>query len=333
MKRVVGSRILGERVIVPKKLLNEILLEVKSFQNINWNNFAKILNVNVSTLRHDWRKKCIALPLKHFKLILDFHPSLHFKDLEKYLIVLDSSWGQRLGKKSKHDYIIKIPKIDQDFAEFYGILAGDGCVYNDLSGFCISGNSILDKNYIEIYVSNLIYKLFKIKPRIYYSKTQKSIRGIVYSKQIAEFLVNFGFPRGYKKKGKLVVPQSWFKKQKLLTRFIRGLNDTDGSVYPQKNSKIVLDMSITQKSLLESSIKAFNILNFKINNTTNRIYLCGHSPVSNFFSRFGSSNFRNIIKYKTYLQKGQVPTTIQTERLLKQMKIIKVKLPYYGPMV
>ena len=228
---------------------------------------------------------------------------------------------------------ITIPKINSSlFAEFYGIMLGDGCVYSNLNGICISGNSILDNHYYNFYLSRMIQELFNVKPHIYYTKNTKSIRCAIYSQEIAKFLVELGFPKGKKKLANPIIPLFIMNKNTLLKSCLRGLNDSDGSVYPQDNSKVILDISITVNSLLDSTIKAFENIDFPINHTYNRIYLCNENNVSLFFNKIGSSNMRHIIKYLHLKKHGFVPDTIQTERLLKLGKIPKIKLPY-GPMV
>jgi len=205
-----------------------------------------------------------------------------------------------------------------EFAEFYGILLGDGCIYSNLNGICISGNSILDKDYIENYVAGLIKSLFNINPKIYFSKKEKSIRCVIYNRDIVRFLLSLGFPLGIKKNKNPKIPDSFFKNKDLLKTCIRGLQDTDGSLYPQSNVKIILDICIKTPSLLESTKKAFEKIKFKINYTHNRIYLCGERDVSLFMAEIGSSNLRNILKYKIFLEKGKVPKSSEIEKFLRE---------------
>lgn len=229
---------------------------------------------------------------------------------------------------------MKLPNINSsEFAEFYGIMLGDGCVYSNLNGVCISGNSQLDHLYLRVYVKELIRKLFDIEPRIYYSKKEKSIRCIIYNRDVSRFLINFGFPHGIKKTQNLEIPKNFFSNKDLLKACIRGLQDTDGSLYPQSNVKIILDISIKTKSLLESTKKAFKKIGFKINFTHNRIYLCGKERISLFIQEMGSSNMRNIMKYNTFLETGKVPLSLETEKLLRRNNKKDFKLPYHGPVV
>ena len=311
MKRTKDGRICEKRIKIEAKFKNFILVQYKSISNLTWKQIAENFNVSEYTLYHDWRKENTTLPLSIFLIIIK-SLNINLDNIKNKIQIVNPYWGQIVSKT------FKIPNVRTVlFAEFYGILLGDGCVYSNLSGFCISGNSVLDRDYIEYYVANLIFSLFGLKPNIYLSKKCKSIRCVLYSKAISKFLINYGFPVGKKKFGKPVIPKMFFSNPDMLKFCIRGINDTDGSVYPQSNSKIILDISIFSPCLLSSTITAFNKLNFKINYTSNRIYLCGAKSVSSFFDLIGSSNPRQLIKYSHFLSNGFVPDTIQTERFLK----------------
>lgn len=119
----------------------------------------------------------------------------------------------------------------------------------------------------------------------------------------------------------------------MLKSCIRGLQDTDGSIYPQKNSKIILDISITSDSLIKSVIEAFERIGLPVNNTSNRIYLCGEKPILSFFQNIGSSNHKHIIKYKTFLETKKVPLSKEIESLLKLEKTPEIEVPYHGLVV
>ena len=142
-------------------------------------------------------------------------------------------------------------------------MLGDGCIYSNLSGICISGHSILDKDYLENYVNNLILDLFKIKPKFYYSKKQKALRCILYSKKVVLFLKKIGFPIGKKLTQKVKIPQLFFNSKLLIKNCIKGMTDTDGSVYPHRKKSIIIDITINNNYLLNSYLKAFKRIGYK----------------------------------------------------------------------
>ena len=83
--------------------------------------------------------------------------------------------------------------FSKDLAEFIGILAGDGFInhYKDKNLYImdIAGDKKLDKEYLEVYVKNLIKRLFNIECKIYYKKNQNSVEVRVLSKGLYNYLL------------------------------------------------------------------------------------------------------------------------------------------------
>jgi len=319
MKKTIDGRFIEKRVRINQSILKKIILSCKVGKYERYVSLAKYLGVSDHTLRYGWLKKGETIPLSILKKLLKLNPTINFQNIKNEIKILEPFWGQRIGKRYKTKIKIEVDgKNEEKYAEFYGIMLGDGCIYSNLSGICISGNSILDKNYIQKYVIPLINTLFDINPKIYYSKKANSIRAIVYSKDLVKFLLKDGFPKGKKMFSKTEIPKRFFKKPKLIASCIRGLNDTDGSIYPRKNVKIVLDISIKSPTLLKSSVKAFNSIEFPIKYTKNRIYIYGEKQIKDFFELIGSSNQRNILKYQSFIKKGVVPTSHELEKFIRE---------------
>ena len=97
------------------------------------------------------------------------------------------------------------------FAEFYGAMLGDGCIYTAGDSLCIVGNLVLDRWYVEEYLQTVCKKLFNITPRIYLRPNDGSIAMVINSKHITAFFCELGFPRGKKMKAKLTIPSFFFK--------------------------------------------------------------------------------------------------------------------------
>ena len=92
----------------------------------------------------------------------------------------------------------KVEIYSKEFAEFYGIMLGDGCIYSNFQVICISGDSILDQTYHKSRVKELFINLFRKHPKFYYSKKENSLRTNLHSKELAMDLNKFGFPIGKK---------------------------------------------------------------------------------------------------------------------------------------
>lgn len=330
MKRTSDGRFIEKRIMISNTFLRKIIDTCKKQNKFTWKVFAKKLNISEHTLRYDFRNKHKTLPKSIFNKLLKFNKNLNYKDIKDKIKILSPFWGQR---KNKLKSFIQ-PKITSElFAEFYGIMLGDGCIYSNFKGICISGDSLVDRHYIKNYISKLIYNLFEIEPKIYYSNQSRSIRCTVYSKTLAKLLVDFGFPKGKKALGNLVIPKLFFKQKKLLKNCLRGLCDTDGSVSFHPHTKIMLHLSITCNSLLNSSIQAFKKLNLPIGFYNKGITMYNQNKLKHYFKLIGSSNAKHILKYSMLLKKGYVPKKEEMETFLKKNRVLNLKLPYHGLVV
>ncbi len=228
---------------------------------------------------------------------------------------------------------IKIPSIySEKFAEFYGAMIGDGCIYGTMAAFCITCNGVLDEWYVTRYLKNLCFSLFNVQPRIYYAKKEQVVRLIINSVEITRFMVKFGYPRGRKKNVDLEIPKEFFSDKKLLSACLRGMIDTDGGIYPHPHTKIMLDFTSVIPSVIASVSKALDMLGLRYGTSKNRMQFYGRDKLAAYFSVVGSSNPRNIIRYLQFIRNGVTPSAAETERILKQYEE-NLSIPYYGPVV
>ena len=297
MNKTKDGRFIEDRVRVDIKLLDKIIRDIKQNYKFTWKELANKLSISPHSIREKWIKKGCTIPLSLFKQLIKLHPKLTFSKIRNEIDILDPYWGQRNVSHSNRK--VGLPKLNsKKFAEFYGIMLGDGCIYSNLSGICISGHSILDKDYLENYVNNL-------------------------------FLKKIGFPIGKKLTQKVKIPQLFFNSKLLIKNCIKGMTDTDGSVYPHRKKSIIIDITINNNYLLNSYLKAFKRIGFGIKCTRNRLYLYGKDKSKEYFSRIGSSNTKHILKYENFVKKGFVPKSNDIENLLKE----KYTLNNNGPVV
>ncbi len=144
-------------------------------------------------------------------------------------------------------------------AEFIGIMLGDGHLHKkgeksylgDL--LSISLNRVDEPEYVE-YVKNLIFNLFGIIPAEHPRSDSKSIDLKLYNSDIIDFLISIGLKTGDKVKNQVYVPE-WIKKENtwikcnhiewisnikpFVIACLRGLIDTDGSIYVDRFNKII----------------------------------------------------------------------------------------------
>lgn len=326
MKRTSDGRFIANRIQLSGKFCNQLLCGIKKEKSWTWKQFAKQLGVSEHTLSHDWRYGESTLPEHIFRKLNQLSKS----DLDLTYKKLPAWWGQKIGQKSKFDNLVTLPDLSSsEFAEFYGAMLGDGCIYTNMNSICITCNGVLDRWYVESFLRKLCAKLFNITPKVYYTKNEKTIRLIVNCRNISKFFVGLGFPKGKKKAEKIGIPKFILEDNSLIIACLRGLADTDGGIYPHPNSRIMLDVTSKIPSLLNSLHEAAKKIGLKPGITKDRIQLYGEKQLKNYFSLIGSSNPRNMLKYQIFLKTNSVPKTAEIENLLKEHNS-KWSVPYHG---
>ena len=166
----------------------------------------------------------------------------------------------KISKKDVERNLRLPKKYSKELAEFFGILTGDGYIglyrkYDYVMD--ISGNKLLDLEYLENHVSNLIKNLFNLKSCIIKRKDQNTVYIRIRSKGLFFYLKENGFKIGIK--GRIGIPRWIMKNEEFLIYFIRGLFDTDGTIcLKNRNGKIYPVVSICSKSdLLLKKVKKF----------------------------------------------------------------------------
>jgi hypothetical protein len=152
---------------------------------------------------------------------------------EKTLEVLEMKFDVSKIAYSMYDLKrgIVIPNsASHELAEFIGIIIGDGYIYHNFNKYRIGivGNPKEDYLYF-VKIKQLIKNLFSLEANIV--KRGRGLRIIFGSRAIFEFLTQvIGLPYG-RGKGKKVVIPSVFDCDYLRCRTIRGIFDTDGSIF------------------------------------------------------------------------------------------------------
>ena len=123
--------------------------------------------------------------------------------------------------------VVKPPE-SVELAEFMGTMMGDGGMQKYQA--TITLHHIDDRKYIDFVISR-IKKLFNIAPALYHIP-KSSVFNIVISRTgIVDYLHSLGLPIGNKVKQQFDMPE-WIKRnKKFAIACVRGLVDTDGSVF------------------------------------------------------------------------------------------------------
>ena len=188
-------------------------------------------------------------------------------------------------------------KLDGDLAEFLGIMSGDGYIGKLNNEITVTGHILRDKHYMHLQVAPLFEKLFGIKPKMRTQPKFSAIRCRVYSKYLAEFFSSeFSFPRG-KKTEQLAIPIKIKENRQLIISFIRGLFDTDGSVYTHHGNDLMLEISAVGKRFHEDIFEALQSLDFHPYRGINKIILYRQSEIAKFFKLVKPKNDNHIRRF------------------------------------
>lgn len=245
----------------PAGLQRDFLL--KSRESLSWTKrqTAELLGIHTRTL-HDWERERFIMDFKAAKKLssrahIPLPNSIEIRDRYWYVhkgarngglasikkqggrigsLELQQrswrAWWDAKGKFSINPILKKKPaykpKRSIELAEFMGIMMGDGGMQKYQA--IITLHHIDDREYID-FVITLIKTLFKLKPALYHI-VRSSVYNIVISRSgIVEYLHALGLPIGNKVKQEFDIPD-WIKRERRYSiACLRGLVDTDGSVF------------------------------------------------------------------------------------------------------
>lgn len=200
---------------------------------------------------------------------------------------------------------IKTPRKTGAFAEFIGIVIGDGHV--DRYQVSISTNSETDIAHAE-YISNLAQKLFGIPVTMNTRSSSLAIVVLVSSKAVCELLVRQGIPRGSKQRLGVAFP-GWITSSPILTNScIKGLFDTDGCVFQDKHQirgksyqSIGIAFANNEPNVLDFFYKALISLGLHPTQTSkHRVFLRRSRDVEAYFRIVGTSNPKHHARFLAF---------------------------------
>ena len=221
-------------------------------------------------------------------------------------------------------------RITPDLAEFIGILIGDGSVnfYPHLRQYrvLISSNLDTDHEYVTKRIVPLIKKLWGKNPGLHMRENITTIHCKFYSKPIVTWLIQFGFPLKDKIKN-IDIPKRILKKRNLIKNCIRGIFDTDGSIFKKYGSYAQIGFRAYSPYLLRSLAKYLRKFGFTPSISEKEHYLFIHrqTEIKKFFKEIGSSNPKHIIRYLHWKRFGYVPRISEFNKNRKYTK----ELPFF----
>lgn len=193
-------------------------------------------------------------------------------------------------------------------AEFIGVLFGDGHVGRYQTSITLDSKT--DRAYAE-YLKTLIEDHFGASAALRFRKNKRAIDLTVSSVLFCKQMVRFGMVEGNKIQNGLRVPE-WIKASRLYTKaFLRGLFDTDGSVYIERKrtaGKVYCYVGAAFYSasplFLEDIVKSLCLLGFSPTYTRRQraVFLRRQHEVGLYFSMVTSHNPKHSVRYQLFIK-------------------------------
>lgn len=234
------------------------------------------------------------------------------KEYEKYIVdKKEENWGQVKGGNfsSGKTKKVNLPSESEELAEFYGIMLGDGNSTKK-RGYKIGtyqirivGDSQKDRDFLINFVKPLIEKLFNTKVFVFKQKGANALYLSVSSKIVVDFLEQKGFNPGNKIKNKLRIPGWIIKNKKYLSACIRGLFDTDGSVYKIPNQNVYQITFTNHNSFLLKDVReSLLALGIGVSQVSNgrKMYITKKSELRRFLNDVGFRNSKHLDKVRMW---------------------------------
>lgn len=203
--------------------------------------------------------------------------------------------------------VIKQPGPSTALAEFMGIMLGDGCL-NSAFQAAIYFNRETDGPY-ALFVTELARQLFNVGPRQWDDPASKGGALIFSSAHLVRYLMHLGFGRGDKVTQQAGVPAWILADAELCRTCLRGLIDTDGSIYRYGHTvygKRYLHQALclTNRShpLLAFAAETLIANGYHPTRTNFRVYLYKKDEVDRYFADIGTHNAKHKTRYQTFTQ-------------------------------
>lgn len=211
---------------------------------------------------------------------------------------------QKVWRRISAPKLIKKPRYSKDLAEFVGIVLGDGGISK--YQLTITLHMIDDKEYGE-FVVDLIKRLFAVPVSIY-SDSKNSVNYYVVSRiELIRFcLERLGLKQGNKIKQQVNIP-NWIKQNKQYSiACVRGLVDTDGSVFTHKYKVSgkeykykKLAFTSASKPLLYSVYNILKDLNLNVRIARGKdVRIDSVENMKRYFKLIGSHNPKHLKRYR-----------------------------------
>lgn len=242
---------LSKRVKLPKEKQRELIEKAKAMTGLSWSKLASYLHLNAHYLSHELRNGVRTLPFSLYKRLC----TIVKENFDNHIIaIIPSNWGQRKGGKKGGGGKPKETQIlaqkSNELAEFIGVMLGDGHLgkSHELGHYTVKiCGSMDDLEYLTKFIMPLFSKLFKKRLRMFRCKGSKAVMFYAYDKDVVCTLEHYGLRPGNKKSSNARIPEWIFSDNGYLRACVRGIFDTDGTVFPKSTNPKRPQLELTSK--------------------------------------------------------------------------------------
>lgn len=235
----------------------QFIRTVKMRCNLTWKELGKICGVNGVTVKVNYYLRGVTIPLNGALAM----SNISGVPLPSHKL-LPVNWGRMKGAQTTFEkFSLKNPSSrSEELAELLGILMGDGCLckfYNRKEQrekylIEITGH-LRELRYYEIVIRPLFEKLFSARGYLHSRSGQNTLVFVIKSKRIYKFFKSVGMPEGVKNKSeKFVIPEWVIANPEFIKACIRGLTDTDGTVFKSHGRWVNIQYKFASESLTRS---------------------------------------------------------------------------------
>lgn len=200
---------------------------------------------------------------------------------------------------------IRVPKRSAALAEFLGAMMGDGHV--GAYQATLTTNATTDLAHAR-HIRRLAQVLFDIRPSLVMRSAANACVVIMSSVELCDFLERQGLPRGSKLRIGVRIPP-WIPKNPAFSRAcIRGLFDTDGSVYLDRHmikgrsyAHVGLVFTNREPNILRFFSDALEGTGFNPTQTSRyAVFLRRAKEIDRYFELVGTSNPKHRKRYEQF---------------------------------
>jgi hypothetical protein len=202
---------------------------------------------------------------------------------------------------------IERPSLSPQLAELIGIILGDGSIRDYY--MTVSLNLWQEGDYAK-FVSSLIKSLFNVSATLHTEILKSTYTVRVSSVNLVEFLNEIGLMTSNKVEQQVGLPDWIFENEETMRACLRGLMDTDGSVYLHRYKSggidygyVKLTFSNHSRTLLNDIMTMLSALGFSpVTDGETKVTLNRQGEVLRYYSEIGTHNSHHLDRLRRLLQ-------------------------------